>query len=310
MGDKPPANPAELETAIRAFVGVADELTHIRDVLTNRTQDLVSGSDAWAGTASEQFQAAWEQFGNDTLLAATTLQRTANTLNVLARDIRNVQTSPPGKLVHAIDTGHVKVVSNMTVATLASNVIHASDAAHAYRVVSEGYDQAAATGTGGFDAAAHATTSGAQLAGGAHSAAVGVSHTGWSAGTHVESSDTSTIADFAQTLAHDSTSAHQSTQQSDDAVPLAPGIFTGTYAGDGASDGAAGFATRAQTSGADDRVSASMDGDEGTNAASPSREGDTASSRIYTRADLGGSPSDATLAAARQQDSTITAAWG
>lgn len=314
MGDKPPANLEELTRAISKFSAAAYELQNIHDVLTNRTQDLVSGSDAWAGAASEQFQAAWEQFGRDTLEAAATLDRTVRTLQDLARDIKSVQNSPSGKLVQAIDTGHVKVVSNMTVASPAHNVIHASEAVHAYRAVSNAYDVVASDSANGFAAAAHATTSGARLTGGVHSATVGISHAGWSTSPHVKAGDTGTNADFTQPLAHDGRQAHQTARQSDDAVPLAPGIFTGTSSGEGMPDDATGFGPRAQTSGAGDDVSASRADDETTGAPAPSKPRDDLASggsilgRTYTRADLGGSPSDAALAAARRQDTITTPA--
>ncbi|HLJ80248.1 MAG TPA: WXG100 family type VII secretion target, partial [Ktedonobacterales bacterium] len=187
MSDKPPANPDDLTAAAKKFFAAAEELRRIGDLLTRRTQDLVNGSDAWAGSASEQFLSAWDRFGADTQNSANTLDRTANTLNRLAVSIQYVQTSPAGKLVRAIDAGHVRVVPNSVHSLVpgagAVSTVSSSDAASAKTAVSDGYDHAAAVGASDFAAAADATASSAHLAGGANSAAVGISQAGWSAAT-------------------------------------------------------------------------------------------------------------------------------
>lgn len=312
MGDKPPANPDDLTAAARTFYAAAEELQRIRDMLTNRTQDLVSGSDGWVGAASDQFQSAWERFGSDTRLAAATLQRTANTLNALAVAIRNVQVSPPGKLVHAIDTGQVFIVSNHVPITMASaGVIHTSDAEQAQKAVSDGYDAAATNGASGFDGAAHATTSGARLAGGAHSAAVGIARTDHSTGdVSAASGESGMLADFAHATTDDARQTHQ-TRQSDGAIPVAPGIFTSGSASDGASGTAASFTAGYDASSAEDGQTTGTDGgDDGSAAAAWTQDSATnsqTSTHVYVRADLGNSPSDAALAAARQQaESTMS----
>lgn len=309
MSDKPPANPDDLTAAAKKFFAAAEELRRIGDMLTRRTQDLVSGSDAWAGSASEQFQAAWDRFGADTSNGANTLDNTANTLNKLAIAIQHVQASPAGKLVRAIDAGHVRVVPNSVhslVPGAAVSTVSASDAASAKTAVSDGYDQAAAVGASDFAAAANATASGAHLAGGANSAAVGIAQTGWSAATLAAALERATSADYTETATSDSKHAAPG-EQSNAAAPMAPGIFTTGTGNDGAAYGAAGYGS--DGSGADGWAS-SFDDD--ANAAAPPdnvpADGQP-KTRIYRRADLGGSPSDAALAAARGQGSDTASAW-
>lgn len=302
MGDKPPANPDDLTAAAKTFYAAAEELQRIHDVLTNRTQDLVSGSDAWAGSGSDQFQSAWERFGSDTLGAATTLERSANALNALAIAIQNVQASPAGKLARAIDAGHVRVVPDqVSILIPGASVIHASEAASVQTTVSNGYNQAAATGASGFDGAAHATASGAHLTGGVGSDAVGIAQAGWSAATQAAAGQSASAAGYAQTTtSHDETHAGQSDRR-DDAAPVAPGFFTSASTGDGTESGATGFASNA---GADSTGDSAAE----TSATWDGKAKGQARTRTYSRADLGSSPSDAALSAARKHGSATTSA--
>jgi uncharacterized protein YukE len=319
MGDVPPANPDDLKLAATRFFGVAEELQRIHDVLTNRTQDLVSGADAWSGSGSEQFQAAWERFGDDSANAAVTLQRAANILNLLATEVGDVQSSSAGKLVHAIDSGQVTVVPNQVRILIPGSAVHASEAASAYTVVRDAYSQAAANAANGFDSAAHAPTRYAHLAGGVSSTAVGVSQTGWSTATQATAGESATAAGYTQTAPGNGKRANAG-EKSDGAEPVAPGIFTLAAGGDDAGAGAAGSNTYAQasTSGESEYAGAYNGGSGGGNAkgnasaATATRGGATNAqikTRIYTRADLGGSPSDAALAAARSQASEPAQAW-
>src|SRR5579859_2032033 len=190
-----------------------------------------------------------------------------------------------------------------------ADVVHASEAVNAYKVVSDGYDQAVADGASGFEGAAHGTTSGARLSGGVDSTAVGIAQMGWSAAMQAAAGQNTVAAGYTQTATDVGAHATRPGAKSNDAAPVAPGFFTSAASGDGTTSGAASFGggNGGNESDAGDEPSASGERATAGDHARDGKANGQGQTRTYSRADLGASPSDAALVAARQQGSDAAA---
>src|SRR5579859_6744018 len=132
-----------------------------------------------------------------------------------------------GEASAGIDSGRVQIVPNQVrILIPGADVVHASEAVNAYKVVSDGYDQAVADGASGFEGAAHGTTSGARLSGGVDSTAVGIAQMGWSAAMQAAAGQNTAAAGYTQTATDVGAHATSPGAKSNDAAPVAPGFFT------------------------------------------------------------------------------------
>jgi WXG100 family type VII secretion target len=165
MGDQAPANPDDLRSAARDFSSGAQQVRDQFHGVMNIISDLLSGADAWAGSGSQQFQAAWNRASRDASVAADALDHTAQVLNKFAADIEQVQSSQEWGIVAGIGMGLLTVgmvvvdalQAGLDPATDAATVVTAGAADAAFTAVGEGFAAAEEAAVTGLDAAAEMT---------------------------------------------------------------------------------------------------------------------------------------------------------
>jgi len=77
----------QLHQGAQKFAHTAQTLRQQAQSLDWSAQDLASGTDAWAGTGSQNFTAAWNHYHNSTQKSATALDNTSQALSKLAQKI-------------------------------------------------------------------------------------------------------------------------------------------------------------------------------------------------------------------------------